>query len=285
MRAQTVVWGLLLLSVGCAKEPVASPPPPEQSAGGEPTTQPTEAMDRKMWHHFWDVADARDAVIAGKLAAVREPLLHLSKVNYGVDEVPQDWIPWIEEMQAEAERGAAAKTLEEAAHAVAAVAQRCGDCHRATRGGPEMEDDLQSFDAHGRTGLKGAMAQHVWAAEELWLGMTVPHHPSWAAGAKALSETPLPPAAPDQTAEPRAVDATTPPAAPAPAPTSAASAAGPAPAAGAPSPTETIDPAMREKLEAVRAMGARALAAAKPFELTQVYGALIARCGNCHASL
>jgi cytochrome c553 len=242
MRARTTWWIFLTLLCSCgSSEPAA--PASQPSSGAEVATGPTPTMDRKMWHHFWDVADARDAVIGGDPAGVHVPLERLAAGTFGVEDMPPDWLPWAEEMQQEAARGAGAKTIAEAANVVAAVAQRCGDCHRATRGGPAMEDDLQTFDAHGRTGLKGAMAQHVWASEELWLGMTVPHHQSWVAGAKALSETPLPQLK-----------------------------------------TEGVDAAMQAKLDAVRAMGERALAAGTPVEMARVYGELIAACGTCHAA-
>ena len=269
----------LLLGLGCTHTEVARPEPAKTS-GGEPVSQPTEAAGHNMWHHFWDIADARDAVIAGRLDLVAAPLQRIVDTKYGVDELPQDWIPWVEEMQAQAKLGIEAKTLGAAATAVASVAQACGDCHRSTRGGPEIENDLKAFDAHGRTGLKGAMAQHVWAAEQLWLGMTAPHHQSWAAGAQALASTPLPPAK-DDNDESEAADeedgtADDPPAETA--PTSAA-----VPAA---QPTgEPIDADMHAKLEAVRSMGDAALAAGQPAQMAHVYGELIARCGACHASM
>lgn len=238
-------------------------------------TQPTEASGHKMWHHFWDVADARDAVIAGRLDLVAVPLKRLVDTKYGVDEMPQDWIPWIDEMQAQAQRGIEAKTLGAAATAVASIAQACGDCHRSTRGGPEIENDVKAFDARGRTGLKGAMAQHVWAAERLWLGMTAPHHQSWAAGAQALASTPLPPAKNQDRVEEDAAESEP---SPATAPNSATvPAAQPA--------AEPIDPNLHAKLEAVRSMGDAALAAGQPAQMAHVYGELIARCGACHASM
>ena len=259
MRARAPWWILLAFVGSCGSSAEPAAPASEPSSGAEVASGPTPAMDRKMWHHFWDVADARDAVIAGNPAGVHVPLERLAAGTFGVEDMPPDWLPWAEEMQQEAARGAHAKTVEEAANTVAAVAQRCGDCHRATRGGPAMEDDLQTFDAHGRTGLEGAMAQHVWASEELWLGMTVPHHQSWVAGAKALSETPLPPLKSE--------------------PAAASTGAGDAAPAA-----EGIEPEMQAKLDAVRAMGARALAAGTPVEMARVYGDLIAACGNCHAT-
>jgi hypothetical protein len=264
----------LLLSLGCSHTELAKPEP-AKSSGGEPVGQPTDAAGHKMWHHFWDVADARDAVIAGRLDLVAAPLQQLIDTKYGVDELPQDWIPWIEEMQAQAKRGIEAKTLGAAATAVASVAQACGDCHRSTRGGPEIEDHVKAFDAHGRSGLKRAMAQHVWAAEQLWLGMTAPHHQSWAAGAQALSSTPLPPAKDEDGAQEE--DTQSDPSAE----TAETAAAAPATQPGA----EPIDPALHAKLDAVRSMGEAALAAGQPAQMAHVYGELIARCGACHASM
>jgi hypothetical protein len=248
----SALLGVFVLASSCAGSRAAAPAPASANpAAKPPVTQPNDEAGAKMWHHFWDVVDARDAVIAGDLERVRPPLLRLAQAKHGIDDMPHDWLPWIDDMEAKAARAAQATTLAEAAHGVAAVTQSCGDCHRATRGGPHMVvGDVQEFDAHGRTGLRGAMAQHVWAAEELWLGMTVPHHESWAAGAKALASTPLPPAQGD---------------------------------ADAPSDAATIDPELHQKLEAVRAMGDLALAAGQPAEMTKVYGELIARCGDCHA--
>lgn len=254
------VWISLSVSIASAAcssgEPAA--PAPEPSSGAETASAPTPAMDRKMWHHFFAVADARDAVVVGDVELVREPLARIAARSFGVDEMPPDWLPWAEEMQQEAARGAQVTTIEQAAQVVAAVAQRCGDCHRATRGGPELTNDVQAFEAQGRTRVARAMAQHVWASEELWLGMTVPHHQSWVAGAKALSETPLPPLRAEPGAEPAE-----------------------APPEGAAD--EGVDAEMQADLDAVRALGPRALAAGKPFEMTAVYAELLARCGNCHA--
>jgi hypothetical protein len=200
--------------------------------------------------------------------------------KYGVDELPHDWIPWIEEMQTVARRGIDAKTLDQAAAAVASLAQACGECHRATRGGPEIDDDVRAFDAHGRTGLKGAMAQHVWAAEQLWVGMTAPQHQSWASGAEALASTPLPPST-----ETKAPDDADPEAEPTPETTGKRGAAPPAPPAASPAGEQAIDPELHAKLEAVRAMGDAALAAGQPAQMAKVYGELIARCGACHSAM
>jgi hypothetical protein len=46
-------------------------------------------------------------------------------------------------------------------------------------------------------------ADHRWAADELWLGMTVPLHQAWVRGSAALIDSPLhaPPPSDDAAAE------------------------------------------------------------------------------------
>jgi hypothetical protein len=46
-------------------------------------------------------------------------------------------------------------------------------------------------------------ADHIWAADELWLGMTVPLHQAWVRGSAALIDSPLhaPPPSDDAAAE------------------------------------------------------------------------------------
>ena len=223
-----------------------------------------------MRHHRWDVADARDAVIAGDLERVRGPFpSSWRETKHRIEDMPQDCgcrriRP---KMEAEASRAAQATTLGEAARGVAAVTQRCGDCHRGRAAARARSWATSSeFDAHGRTGLRGAMAQHVWAAEELWLGMTVPHHESSrAAGAKALSSTPLPPAKETGShgdAQAGSLD---------PGPDLTRS-------------DEAMIPHCAKSSKPVRAMGERALAAGQPSAMTRSLLELIARCGDCHAA-
>ena len=49
--------------------------------------------------------------------------------------------------------------------------------------------------------------------------------------------------------------------------------------------TTDIDPAMVQRLDAVRALGKQAEAAGRPFEQMAVFSALITLCGECHRSL
>jgi hypothetical protein len=218
-------------------------------------------------------------VIAGRLEAVRAPLERLSRRPHG-DPMPADWRPWVDEMQAEAARGAAARTLAGAAASVAALGASCGECHRTTRGGPDWSGDEQGYDHHDEGGLQEKMRRHKWSAEELWLGLTGPVHQAWSRGAAGLMNinvpslvdhrgTPVPeerapsgegtvqgdphPELPDQSAAPRTA------------------------ATG----TIDLDAALRD----LRELGKRADKAEIPRDKQLVYGEIISRCGHCHASL
>jgi cytochrome c553 len=212
-----------------------------------------------MWHHFWDVAVARDAVIQGDLADARRPLLRIANGKVQED-LPQDWMPWIEEMRAEARKASEAKSLRDMANVVTAVSEQCAECHRTTRGGPVVKVDSLDYGHPKDRSLHGVMERHAWAADELWVGMTVPSSPSWARGAIALAEFAVPGMEDANSADGGEASQT----------------------GGA---NTDIDPAMIPRLEAVRALGKRAEAAGQPFEQTAVFSELIALCGDCHSSL
>jgi cytochrome c2 len=163
---------------------------------------------------------------------------------------------------------------------VAAVATQCAECHRATRGGPALEGDVSGYHP-STTGLREAMARHVWAAEELWLGMTAPRHEAWIRGAKALAEMPLPgdPPAPDAEGEPASEDGAGVAATPA-APADAASEPGMDAGAEA---QATGNTGIWGELEAIRALGVRAEDAAQPAQKAAVYAEILTACAQCHA--
>lgn len=247
-------------------------PPPAAATSPEPT-----AASRRMHDEFFDSQAARRSVIAGDLAAVRPALERLANRQYA-DELPLDWMPWIEDLQATARKGMEARSLGEAAVAVAALGQSCADCHSATKGGPGEEPASTKYDAAGATGLEERMARHLWSAEELWLGLIGPRHTSWSRGAAALMNITIPklvtlkgaPATSDQrpTGEGRLADETSP--------------AEPSHAGAVLTPEgANLDPALEE----LRALGQRADKAAIGLERQQIYAETIERCGTCHAHL
>ncbi len=237
-----------LFASACQRHLPPEPARPTESVGEEPV----KSGSGTMWHHFWDVAVARDAVIEGDIELARITLLRLAR-DTPEDSLPIDWERWVGDMRQEAQKAERAKGLRDMAGVLTAVSAQCAECHRTTRGGPAIKVDSIDYGQHRQRGLEGVMARHAWAADELWVGMTVPNYSSWIAGARALGEFPLP-----------EVEA--------------------APDGGVSSSTDgsEIDPALRVQLEAVRALGKRAEDAGKPFEQIALYTDLLVLCGDCH---
>lgn len=261
-----VVVACAWVLASCGQEPAPEPAPtPAPSTGDE---APQQSASQQMWHHFWDIIQARDAVIGARLADVGPPLTRIASGDFGMD-MPPDWMKWIEQMQEKAKQGAQAESLQAAALAVSTVAAECADCHRTTGGGPKLEGDTRGYKPEG-TGLSEAMARHAWAAEELWLGMTAPRHEAWMRGATALASMKLPQDEPTLRAEGEAQ------AVPA-----AADQAGSDSAAAAPA-SDGSDSPLWQKLEEMRALGKRAQQAAQPAEKTAIYADMIAHCASCH---
>lgn len=273
-----------------------SPTPAAESGGsatGSGTESPPGALDEKMFRHFLDAAAARDAVIAGHPEGVREPLLRLAARDIG-PEIPDDWTPWVEEMQAQARRGAEARTLPEAAQAVAALGATCGECHRTTIGGPRWKGDERGYQTEGKTGLEEKMQRHLWSAEELWLGLTAPRHQAWSRGAAALMNIHVPslvtPRGEPGTEEMR--------------PTGEGGLQDRPPKVGVGAPGQPIKPVvvagdapqatggklgdpvdLDAALRDLRELGKQADRARLPHDKQEVFGEIISRCGGCHAEL
>ena len=241
MRQRTIC---LLFLTACGAHASSTPAETTPAASSEAAAVPAESTATKMWHHFWDVMLARNEVIRGNLEAARRPLARLAQGEFD-EQLPVSWAQWVTQMQTHAERGVSATSLEELADVVADVSAQCADCHRATRGGPKVEVESMDY-VHDLRGLEGVMARHAWAADEMWVGMTVPSYPSWVRGARALADFPVPEMDVEE---------------------------------------DEAGPDITASLDAIREIGTRAEAAGKPFEQVAVYGDLIARCGSCHQAL
>lgn len=276
MRVQHMVIPALWILTGCASGPRSESEP--RSAAAEPApTQGTESARTSMRDHFTDATAARDAVIAGRLEEVRAPLRRLAQSHE--ENMPADWLAWTDEMRRAAERGAQAKTLVEAADAVAALGTVCGECHRTTRGGPHAAAD-SGYEPHGERELAEKMARHDYAANALWVGLTGPEHVEWSHGAAALLNINVPslvthrgdPAIKDRppsgqgtlqgTVDPDLPDQD-------------------ADEAHAAKRADTID--LDAALRELRELGAQADRATIARDKQAVFAQLIARCGSCHA--
>lgn len=237
-----------------------------------------------MWIHYAYATAARDAVISGHLDQVRSPLRSLASSQPSA-ELPNDWRPWLQDMQAVARTGSEATSLAQAARSVAALASACGECHRTTRGGRgDASRAARVYDPQDKQGLAEKMARHKFSADALWLGLTGPEHQAWATGAAALMNIHVPslvdehgtPAAAEQrpsgegtlqgAADPRLPSQDS----------QDSQDANPA----APGATD-LDAALRE----LRELGKRADDARSALEKQAVFAQLITRCGSCHAAL
>lgn len=95
-------------------------------------------------------------------------------------------------MNAAAARLAEATDIGAASQALGALARTCGDCH-ATLGGPAAPIGEAPEAEDGGVTLR--MKRHRWAEARLWDGLVVPSDRAWRAGAHALADAPLVPAA------------------------------------------------------------------------------------------
>jgi outer membrane protein OmpA-like peptidoglycan-associated protein len=234
-----------------------------------------------MRDHFKLASAACDAVISGRLDEARSALMALA-TSAPHEDVPHDWMPWLDEMHATAERAAKSATLDQAAASVAVLANACGECHRTTRGGQrEAAREAKEYEAQGKKGLAEKMARHKFSAEALWLGLTGPQHQAWADGSSALMNIDVPGLVDEHgmraTTDRRASGEG-----------SLQGAADPrlapqGPGSTTPARPGTVD--LDEALRQLRALGTQADQAKTAAQKEAVFGQLITRCGNCHANL
>ena len=121
--------------------------------------------------------------------------------------------------------------------------------------------------AHIRSDVVPAAADHRWAADELWIGMTIPVHQAWARGSRALIDSPLHAVPPPPPTEQSAVTETSPP------------------AVEEATPAETrapIDPKLSRGLQALAEVGERLYSEGRPLPMARAYAVLISRCASCH---
>jgi hypothetical protein len=200
----STLW-LLLGSFGCGHTTAVQPAPAPTAKAQSPAAKSSSASKHLplsapeppknasigdvMGDHFLITSWARDAVIAGVLEPMRDPLTALADYRYD-DVRAGGWVPWIAELQEAARLTSKAATLDAAAMGVATMGRVCGECHRANHGGPtipEVPDPLERLRADT---VDERMGRHMWAAELLWEGVTGPSDASWKAGAKTLIEAP-----------------------------------------------------------------------------------------------
>jgi hypothetical protein len=191
---------------------------------------------------FWMAVIARDAVIAGDLAAAKRAASALAKHDYA-GTLPAAWKHWIARMQQRADEVVLAPDLEAAAGAVAALGSSCGDCHDAQSTRARRGDERALPWQDPPDDVAQRMDRHAAGAEQLWQGLIGPSEPAWLNGTITLTRAPL--SAPERDGE-------------------------------------EMDPALAAQIEEVRTLAKKARAATSYQGRAAVYGELLARCANCH---
>ena len=145
-----------------------------------------ESSADHMEQHFEQVDAVMTAVIAGDLAAVKQPAGWLAS-HEPAEGLPGDWEPFVTDMQAAARLAEGATDVATAAVATGEMALLCGACHAAVGQGTAFAFMAQPEE----TGVTGHMKRHAWALDQLWQGLIGPSDESWQRGAQGLDESPI----------------------------------------------------------------------------------------------
>lgn len=153
-------------------------------AGG---SRPRAADPVQMYGHYSQVREIQSAVIAGDVAATREPARWLTRQPDA--EYPAGADAALGKMRAEARNVLAQDQIPDIARAVSQMISACGSCHLSTGGGPHT----QVGEAPPAGTLAAAhMQRSQWALDRLWEGLAGPSDAAWTAGSEVLMQTPMP---------------------------------------------------------------------------------------------
>lgn len=171
---------------------------PGSPSGPRISHDPPPGTAGRMTHHFADALEIQRAVIAGDLAGVPSPARRLAERT---DPYPESWRPFMARNEQLARSAQTASSLADAAHAAAALANNCGECHAAVGFGPHRSTSPPQPDT---SDASGHMLRHQWAAERMWDALISHDETMWFAGAEVLSAAPLrPPSLPTDVTLPK----------------------------------------------------------------------------------
>jgi hypothetical protein len=184
MRVPVRLLTALLLPVmlaGCRQQEDVKAP---TRTGEEPSEL---SKTEPMAEHFLQINAIRDAVIAGDLAATKEPSQWLIE-HLVADDLPLRWRSHVPAIQRAAQAVHDAENVEAAAYAAAEAAAVCGQCHQDVE--VELKPSTEPEPLKDDTQF-AYMDRHAWGANRMWDGLVAPSDEEWQRGAKAFMEAPL----------------------------------------------------------------------------------------------
>ncbi len=193
---------------------------------------------------LWMALTARDALIDGNLGEAKTAARALAQHDYEAS-VPAAWKPWIGDVQKHAGELVIAQGIDDAAQSLSAIALACGSCHYHHEAGLTVRREPPMAWEDSSDTISERMDRHAQGIEQMWMGLVQPSEEAWRSGTVTLTRAPLE------------------------APTTEEGHVGPR--AGA-------------EIERVRGLARRARTASTHAERAQIYGQLIAGCGNCHTT-
>lgn len=156
-------------------------------ASGPPTR---EDVRGHMFNNFWRLGEIQGRLIVGDLEGARRPARwlqeHISSEFIPSADPPED--PVVIDLLSYALVVEEARSVGDAARAMAGLAGACGNCHEETDGGPRFAASDPPPD--GLT-LSTHMLRHVWAADRMFEGLVAAGTERWTSGALALAAQPM----------------------------------------------------------------------------------------------
>lgn len=179
--APLVVLFLAVSLAGCHSKDEAKPP---THVGEEPSEL---SKEMPMEEHFLQISALRDAVVAGDLAATKEPAKWLTE-ELVADDLPVKWRSFVPAVREAAQAVYDAEDLEAAAYGAAEAAKVCGQCHQSI--GIQLQPSSDPDPLQDGTQF-AHMDRHAWGVNRMWDGLVAPSDEEWARGVQAFAEAPL----------------------------------------------------------------------------------------------
>lgn len=147
---------------------------------------PTTAREQ-MWSHFVQSAHLQYSVALGDVDAAWAAAREIEETD-PVRGISPEALPELTVLRLRARELRTATDLPSISMAAARLAAACGDCHRVHHQGPTFTDVAPAPDSDD----VDHMVEHLWAADRMWEGLTIPSDNHWEAGARVLADHVVP---------------------------------------------------------------------------------------------